>query len=199
MPLLMAMGPVSAQTVDENTAWNGGTISTVGSTQSDFYAQSFIAGVQEIRRFGVVVGESSPEGEVRLAIAEDDSTGRPNVAAPLYTGAMINPTPTSAWFYETDVRIRVTPGKKYYILIDGYQNPGATGNARVGRSNTYTSSGERMIYTNDHGTTWGLVADPIAIYVEGFAAIDVVPTLSSWMLGLLAAALAVAGALRLRS
>ncbi len=199
VPLLLAMGPAHAQRVDEDNGWNGNYISTVGADKSDFYAQAFIADVLKITKFGVVAGENSPQGEIRLAITEDDGTGHPNVAAPLYTGPLIDPTPTMAWFYETGVSIPVVPGRVYYVLIDGYQNPGATGTSRIGTSSVYPSSGAHMIYSNNGGSTWEGVGSPIAIYVEGVGGAGAVPTLSGWMLGLLAAALGAAGVWRLKA
>lgn len=198
VPLLVAMGPAHAQRVDVDNGWNGSYISTVGAAKSDFYAQAFVPSVLKITKFGVVAGESSPEGEIRLAITEDDGTGHPNLASPLYTGPLINPTTTMTWFYESGVSIPVVPGRTYYVLIDGYDNPGATGNSRIGSSSVYPVPGQSMLYTNDNGLSWGRVG-AIAIYVEGVGGAGAVPTLSAGMLGLLAAALAVAGTLKLRS
>lgn len=195
--LLVATSATADTIIDENNGYNGSSISTVGATLSDFYAQSFIANVTNIRRFGVVVGESSPEGQIRLSITTANALGLPNVDTPLYTGPLIDPTPTMTWFYETGLNVPVVPGKRYFILIDGYQNAGATGNSRIGRSNNMPIPDEPMIYTNDHGTSWGSVSDAIAIYVEGDKPVPV-PTLSTLMLGLVAAALAAAGVLRRR-
>jgi hypothetical protein len=40
----------------------------------------------------------------------------------------------TTWYYE-DLNVEVTPGEKYYIMVDGYNNPGATGESYVGMSN----------------------------------------------------------------
>jgi len=157
--------------VDENTAWNGSYISTVGALKSDFYAQSFYANIPFITKIGVVIGESSPQGEVLLAIVPANSLGKPDLNNVIYQGSLINPTPTLTWYYENlkNISVEVTVGKKYFVLIDGYNNAGATGNSRVGSSSSYTDTGENMIYTNDYGTSWGQVGNAIAVYVEGSA------------------------------
>ena len=154
--------------VDENNGYNGDNISSIGEDGSTFYAQSFIADVNEITKFGVVLKEISAEGEVLLAIAAD-SSGEPQLGALLYQGSLINPSTVSTWFYESGIHIPVTPGQKYYVLIDGYNNAGATGYSSVGRSANYTSTGEGIKYTNfGGGGYWSsLPSMPMAIYVEG--------------------------------
>ena len=186
--LVVPTGVALAEEVDVSTTWNGSFIDTVGATLSDYYAQSFITKSTVITKFGVVIGETAPEGQVLLALAADNGSGRPNLAAPLYQGTLINPTPTFSWYYEEGLNIPVTPGNRYWVVIDGYNNAGATGNSGVGSSSTYTSSGENMLYSNDHGTSWGQVGNAIALYVAGKSA--PVPALSAWMLGLLAALVA---------
>lgn len=168
--ILFSTNLVNAQIVEESTSWNGNSISTVGALQSDFYAQSFRANhLTRITKFGVLIAETFPQGEVILAIAADNGSGKPNVTVPLYQGALINPGPALVWFYEEGISVPVTMGQKYWILIDGYNNAGATGQSRVGSSSTHTATGENMIYTNDHGTTWGQVGNAIAVYIEGTA------------------------------
>lgn len=177
----LALSPAAAAAatvVDQDLAWNSFYISTVGATQSDFYAQSFVPDVTSITRFGVVLGENTPEGQVLLAICRDNGAGRPDLAAPLYQGALLNPTPTMAWFYEEGLSVPVTPGLKYWIVIDGYNNAGATGNSKVGTSAGHTNTGENMIYTNDAGTTWGQVPFAIALHVEGTAPAPIFSSLS---------------------
>ena len=161
--------------IDENNGWNTNYITSIGATGSDFYAQSFIANVSEITKFGVVIQEIEAEGQLILSIADDNGLGAPNVSAPLYQGTLKNPTTTGAWFYEEGINIPVTVGQKYWVLIDGYNNAGATGMSGIGRSNTYTDTGEGMIYSNSAGVgAWSSIPSmPLAIYVEG------VPTFSN--------------------
>jgi hypothetical protein len=158
----------SSTIVNTNNGWNGYMITSIGETGSDYYAQSFIADVTNITRFGVVIQEVASEGQVILAIAEDNG-GVPNYAAPLYVGTIINPTPTATWYYETGLNIPVNIGQKYYVLIDGYNNPGATGYAGIGYSDTQPIPGEGIIWSNYGGVgAWDFMTDyPLAIYVEG--------------------------------
>lgn len=199
---LIAMGPARAQTVDENNGWNNTIITSIGENGSDYYAQSFIADVSVITKFGVVIQQIAPEGQIRMAIAADNGSGVPDFAAPLYVGPLVDPTTTPAWYYETGLHIPVHPGRKYYVLLDGYDNPGATGYSGIGRSSTQPIAGEGLIWSNNGGVgSWDADASyTIAIYVEGVGrAAQQVPALSGRMLVLLAAALAGAGLFRLRS
>jgi hypothetical protein len=165
-PVSMPLGVIA----DVNNGWNSNFVSSLGATGSNFYAQSFIAHVTTISKFGVVIQEGSPEGEIILAIAADNG-GIPNYAAPLYAGTLKNPGTTGAWFYETGLNIPVTVGQKYYVLLDGYNNAGATGFARIGISNTCPIPGEGIIWSNYGGVgAWdsmGSGSMPLAIYVEG--------------------------------
>jgi len=164
----LSITTVNAQEIDENNGWNTAFIATVGENGSTFYAQSFIANVDVITRFGVVIKEGEAEGQVRLAIATDNGLGTPNVTTPLYQGAIINPTGTGIWYYEAGLTIKVTPGQKYWVLIDGYANAGATGHSEIGISDNRPDTGEGMIYSNNAGSSWGMVfAMPLAIRVEG--------------------------------
>lgn len=156
-------GPVNI--VDEDNGWNGNHIYSVGQGGTDYYAQSFIADVKYITRIGIVIWEYVAEGQVLLAIVGDNG-GVPDYLHPLFQGTLINPTTTASWYYE-DLNIEVTPGEKYYIMVDGYNNPGATGESYVGASNVYPIAGEEMIYSNDEGYSWDVWYIPMAIYVEG--------------------------------
>lgn len=77
------------------------------------------------------------------------------MSALLYEGALKNPSTVSTWFNEFGFNIPVTIGQRYYVIIDGYNNAGATGRSGVGLSNNYTGTGEGMHYSNDGGATWG--------------------------------------------
>jgi len=172
---LCASSFLRAQTSDtiinENNGYNGYEISSIGAAGSDFYAQSFIANVNKITKFGVVLKEIDAEGEVLLAIAAD-SSGYPKMSALLYQGVLKNPSTVATWFYEDGVNIPVTPGQKYYVLIDGYNNAGATGRSGVGQSNNYTSTGDGMFFSNDGGAFWNsLPSMPIALFIEGTSAV----------------------------
>jgi hypothetical protein len=156
----------SGTIVNVNNGWNNGIVTSVGDDGTDYYAQSFIASVATITRIGIVISELSAEGQVRFGIAADNG-GVPNYAAPLYMGSLTNPTTTAQWYYEGGLNVAVTIGQKYYLLIDGYDNAGATGSAGIGISSTKPNTGENFVYSNDEGGSWTTYSDPLAIYVEG--------------------------------
>lgn len=155
-----------------NNGWNGtDTISSIGATGTNYYAQSFIANVNIITKIGVVIQEIETEGEIRIGIAANiasDYGGVPNYAAPLYMGSLINPTTTAQWYYEEGINVPVTPGQKYYILLDGYNIAGTTGKSGIGTSAVQPISGEGIIFLNDGWNFWdSRHSYPLAIYVEG--------------------------------
>jgi hypothetical protein len=165
--VLLPLSIPSGTIVSVNNGWNNSIVTSVGNDGTDYYAQSFIANVAVITRIGIVIQELSTEGQVRFGIAADNG-GVPNYAAPLYMGSLVNPTTTTDWYYEGGLNIPVTIGQKYYLLIDGYDNAGATGSAGIGTSNTYPIAGEGLIYSNDEGVgSWTEWTGPLAIYVEG--------------------------------
>ncbi|HNW50927.1 MAG TPA: hypothetical protein PKH79_07590, partial [Prolixibacteraceae bacterium] len=76
---------------------------------------------------------------------------------------------TYTWYYE-NMHIRVNVGQKYFLLIDGYDNAGATGNSRIGLSSKATDTNEPVIYSNNNGSFWdsgSYSSKYLAIYVEG--------------------------------
>jgi hypothetical protein len=172
MPIAIFVEGIKPATIDENNGWNSNFVSAIGETGSDFYAQSFYASIDLITRFGVVIQETQAEGQVILSIAADNGSGAPNVSAPLYQGTLKNPSTAGSWYYETGLSIPVTVGQKYWVLIDGYNNPGATGRSAIGLSSNFTDTGEGMIYSNSEGVgSWNSIPSmPIAIYVEGINA-----------------------------
>jgi hypothetical protein len=153
--------------INENNGYNGNSIASIGAKGSNFYAQSFVASVTEIRKFGVFITEIESEGEVILAIAADNGFGSPNVNTPLYSGVLKNPSTVGAWFYEEGIKVPVTAGQKYWVLIDGYENASATGRSKIGSSDNYTSTRDEMLYSNTGGGSWSSVSQRMAIYVEG--------------------------------
>jgi len=160
--------------VDENSPWNGDTIYPVGALKSDFYAQSFLANEPFITKIGVVMREHNPEGQVLLSIVPANNLGYPDLNNVIYQGSLINPNTTYTWYYENlkNISVQVTVGKKYFILIDGYNNPGATGNSRIGLSSRPTDTNESLIFTNNNGITWdcgSYCSKYLAVYVEGSA------------------------------
>lgn len=157
----------SGDLVNVDNGWNNSTIFSIGETSTDFYAQSFIATTCNITRFGVVVQEVVSEGQIRLAIAADNG-GVPDYEHPLYIGSLINPTTTAMWYFETGINVPVTIGQKYYVLLDGFENAGATGQCQIGSSATFPITGQGLIYSNSSGIgAWDNYWEPLAIYVEG--------------------------------
>ncbi len=177
---LSSINLVSAQTVAVNNGWNGQYISSIGADGSDYYAQSFRINYTAITKFGVVIRAGSGGGQISLAIASDNE-GVPNYAAPLYQGALKNPTSTGGWYYEEGLNIPITPGQKYYVLMDGYNPPGATGWSWIGLSNAGPIAGEGIIWSNSGGVgPWSSMASwPLAIYIEG-TPISTIPTMNEW-------------------
>lgn len=113
--------------------------------------------------------EIEAEGEVSLAIAANNGSGAPNVSVPLYQSKLLNPSTSGGWFYETGINVPVTIGTKYWVLINGYNNAGASGRSSVGISSKKTDTGEGMIYSNSGGIgSWNSIAStPLAIFVDG--------------------------------
>lgn len=166
-------GPASSVAI--NNSWGGSTIiSSIGATGSDYYAQSFIANTSAITKFGAVIQELSAEGQISLAIAEDNN-GVPNFDSPLYQGTLLDPTTTAGWFYESGINVPLTIGQKYYILFDGYNNGGATGYSGIGYSTSAPIPGEGIIWSNYGGVgSWDTMSNyPLSLYAEG------VPTYSN--------------------
>ncbi|HPS13298.1 MAG TPA: hypothetical protein PLB87_08480 [Prolixibacteraceae bacterium] len=156
--------------VDENSAWNKDSIYPVGALKSDFYAQSFFANEPYLTKIGAVIREHNPEGQVILSIVPANSLGYPDLTNVLYQGSLINPNTTYTWYYE-NMHIRVNVGQKYFLLIDGYDNAGATGKASIGLASKPTDTNESVIYTNNNGSYWessGYYSNKyLAVYVEG--------------------------------
>jgi hypothetical protein len=100
----------------ENNGWNTNVVSFIGATGSDFYAQSFIANVNAITKFGVVIQEIESQGQVILSTVADNGSGAPDVSAPLYQGTLRDPSTTGAWFYETGISVPLTVGQKYWVF-----------------------------------------------------------------------------------
>lgn len=158
-------GPATSAAI--NTGWNNTYITAIGKDGSDYYAQAFIANTTAITKFGVVIQERTPQGELRLAIAADNG-GVPNYAAPLYQGALIDPTNIGAWYYESGINVPLTIGQKYYILYDGYDIPGTTGWDGIGVASFSAITGQGIQWSNSGGVgPWNTMAYPLAIYVEG--------------------------------
>jgi len=153
-----------------NNGWNSDYIGLIGGDPgaTDYYAQSFIANVSSITRFGAVIQQAAAQGEIRIGIVSDNSS-TPNYTAPLYMGSLITPTTTGTWYYESGLNIPVTPGNKYYVLYDAENNAGATGYDRIGVSNVCPIAGEGITFSNNEGVgewiNWS--SYPLAIYIEG--------------------------------
>jgi hypothetical protein len=159
-----------------NNGWNGGYISSIGASGSNYYGQSFISTFTSISKFGVVIRQGVAVGQLKIAIVADNH-GKPDYASPLYEGTVITPTTTGQWYFEEGLDIPVVPGQKYYVLIDGYNIPGSTGWDYIGLSDTCPISGEGIVWANSgdfvHWYTYS--SYPLAIYIDGIPAPVPVP------------------------
>ncbi len=165
---LIAGITVAGVSVAVDNGWDGiKFVSSIGTDGTDYYGQSFIATASAITKFGVPIRQLSAAGEISLAIAADNG-GVPNYAAPLYHGTLKTPTPTFAWYYDSGINVSVTIGQKYYVLLDGYNPPGATGYSGIGVSDTQPIPGEGITFSNNGGGAWvKWTTYPLAIYIEG--------------------------------
>jgi len=171
------LGGSSCSTIDESTPQTA-LVGSVGGSGSDFYAQSFIANVHRITQIGVHLYEYLPQAQVRLAIAPD-TAGQPDAANPIWESPLVDPSPTPGWVYLDSLGIDVAPGTRYYLVVDGSQNAGATGAARMGTSpGAPPDTGEPFVYSNDDGATWTPYSAPLAIHVQGCD--DVKPVIKSY-------------------
>jgi hypothetical protein len=171
------LGGSSCSVVDESTPQTS-IVGTVGALASDFYAQSFVADVHRITQLGVYLYEYAAEGQVRLAIAPD-LAGDPNASSPIWESPLIDPSASPGWIYLDGLAIDVTPGTLYYLMVDGYQNAGATGAARMGTSlGNPPDTGDPFVYSNDGGISWNPYSSPLAIHVQGCG--DVKPVIKAY-------------------
>lgn len=139
---------------------------SVGSDGSGYFAQSFTADKGKITTLGVWLDEYNSEGQVRLALAPGDGNGNPDETTILWNSALINTDTLGQWYKINTGGVNVTKGQTYYLLIDGYQNDGATGSAYAGLSDTYTDTGENFIYSNDGGSSWTSANSPMAVTIR---------------------------------
>jgi gliding motility-associated-like protein len=148
---------------DQDTTWTG-----VGADSADFAAQSFIADVNRVRKFGVWLQRASGTAEVRIALMRDTGTNLPDMNFILEESALQVPDTGGGWVWDSTFSAVLTPGTKYWVVVDGYNNLQGSGYASVGLSNTYTDSGDPFRYTTDNGTNWfSIPTNAMAIHVEG--------------------------------
>jgi hypothetical protein len=146
-------------------AHDDGQVGNIGNSSSDFYSMSFVGNGSDASRVGVWLEEGNSEGEVRVAICPDDGGGRADALNPLWESSLIDPGSTGQWFYRDIPGVTLTDGKRYHVVIDGYQN-GGTGYSNVGLSTETTSTNENFYYSNDGGGSWTEYSSPFALELE---------------------------------
>jgi hypothetical protein len=162
------LGGSGCGVVDESTPATNSVIA-IGASGSDFYAQSFIADVHRISQIGIYLSENSAGGQVRLAIAPDVS-GDPDALNPIWESPLIDPSSAQGWVYLDNLGIDVVPGTRYYVVIDGFGNSGASGTSRAGTSpGEPTDTGDDFVYSNNGGASWTTYSSPLAVHVQGCA------------------------------
>ena len=106
-------------------------------------------------------------GQVKFALLGDDN-GSPDLNAVLYESPLIEPQDSGQYYYSDSFINLLSPGEKYWVVIDGYQNLLSDGYSTVGVSAQLTDTGEGLWFSNNGGTTWDSIPGiPLAIYVEG--------------------------------
>lgn len=134
-------------------------LESIGADGSDYYTQAFIASHTIITEFRVwlqsVAGNPGNAG-IRLSIANDDGNGRADVTSLVYEGPVVFSPNSGGWVYESGLSLSVTVGERYHVVLDGYQNPGATGASRCGTTNDIYPNylGEGLHFSNNGGVSW---------------------------------------------
>jgi gliding motility-associated-like protein len=163
---LIQLSPLKSQVVDVNTP-KSGWWNAVGNDSADFVAQSFVAGIRQLRKIGVWLKKEVPPGEVRIAIMSDDGSNRPNLNFVLHESTIIAPS-DSGQYIDSSFTAVLSLGQKYWIVVDGFNNLGTAGYSAVGISDSLTNTGSPFRYSTDGGATWPSVpGKTLAIYAEG--------------------------------
>lgn len=142
----------------------------VGPDANRFAAQSFFAEANTLRAFGVWLKEGTANGAVVLSICKTGESTLPDENACLYTSALIDPDTSGKWYYVTGINVGLTVGTRYWVVIDGDANEGATGKTMTGAGPYYTNTGQGHAYRAKGTTVWWTSNSPLAVYVEQFDA-----------------------------
>lgn len=156
-----------AQVMDEFTPQDSTWVG-VGADSADFAAQSFLANVSRVRKFGVWLQGNTGTSEVRIALMKDNGFSQPDLNFILEESVLQMPDTAGGWVWDSTFSAVLAPGAKYWVVVDGYNNLQGTGYATVGLSNSYTDTGEAMFYSLNGGAAWTMLGGgAMAIHVEG--------------------------------
>lgn len=107
------VGNARAQYVDELTPATD-TFPSVGAAGVyDFLAQSFVAEVGRVSKVGAWIMADSASGEVQLTIYGNSVQGTPDLNYIVYQSALIAPSDTGAWVYDTITNAALSPGDTF--------------------------------------------------------------------------------------
>lgn len=165
--LLITGNLAQAQTIDEDTPQDT-TYIGVGFAGDNYVAQSFLANITQCDSIGVWLQQVAPDGEVRLLLTPDNGGNRPDLGTVLYSSNLIMPSALGSWHYESGFVSILEPGQKYWLVVDGFTNPGSSGNSAIGVSNSFTDTNEGMFFSTNGGQQWvNLPNQPMAVLVAG--------------------------------
>jgi gliding motility-associated-like protein len=166
--MLLGGARLSAQIVDENTPFLAPFPSVGASGAYDLFAQSFTANIARVYRIGAWLRADSGGGEVQLSLLGSNTSGQPDTNQILHQSALIAPTTTGGWVYDTGFVAVLTPGLVYWLAVDGYNTVTGTGYSSVGVSNVFTDTNQPIFGSTDGGGNWAAALNsPMAVFVEG--------------------------------
>lgn len=148
--------PSKAEVFGTDFVWGVG-----GSTQSDYYAQSFKALDSYVVDAGIWIEKNDePTPSLRVQIWRNNATGYPdknNVIASsrVIKGSEINTTQGQRFFVHPNVSIPVVKGETYWLVIDGYYDQASAGNAGSHGDTVDIFKDGQFLFSNDAGSSWG--------------------------------------------
>lgn len=158
---------LGAQVIDESTSQDSFFVG-VGTLNNDYVAQSFLANITQVDSIGVWLRRDSGNARVRLLLTGDNGVNRPDLGTILYSSNPISPVDSGSWHYESGFTTILEPGRKYWVVVDGFNELGATGFAAIGTSNAFTDSGDPLFFSSDGGIFWTPANNlPMAVLVAG--------------------------------
>ncbi|RLI98258.1 MAG: hypothetical protein DRO99_01145, partial [Candidatus Aenigmatarchaeota archaeon] len=135
-----------------------GWVSSVGQDSiSEFYARpiSLPAGKKavKVKEIGGWLRENTAEGDVLLAV-HDGTADEPDIGTVLGETGLIDPV-SDGQMYTYSVDWDIGSYSNLWWVVDGYDNPGASGAADVGAESTSTEG----LVSNNNGASWSSASD----------------------------------------